>query len=62
MNGPDADTKPNKVDLLCTSCGGTFSAFLREMADQNELVTCPHCGCVQLPGSRHEHSDHSRAN
>jgi uncharacterized Zn-finger protein len=46
MNGPDADTKSMKADLMCTSCGGTFSAFLREMADQNEQVTCPYCGQV----------------
>jgi hypothetical protein len=31
------------IDLLCHECGKTFSAFLLQMADQNEKVVCPAC-------------------
>jgi formylmethanofuran dehydrogenase subunit E len=34
---------PDAIDLLCEKCGQTFSAFLHEMADQNEKVVCPNC-------------------
>jgi endogenous inhibitor of DNA gyrase (YacG/DUF329 family) len=32
------------IDVLCKNCGQTFTAFLQEMADKNEVVTCPCCG------------------
>jgi len=32
------------TEVLCKNCGQTFSAFLKEMADKNAEVTCPHCG------------------
>jgi hypothetical protein len=31
------------IEALCNHCGQTFSAFLREMADQNAKVVCPDC-------------------
>jgi len=31
------------IDALCPQCGQTFTAFLQEMADQNEKVVCPSC-------------------
>jgi hypothetical protein len=31
------------IDQLCEKCGATFSAFLHQMADQNERVVCPNC-------------------
>jgi hypothetical protein len=31
------------TDLLCHDCGHAFSAFLNEMAEQNEKVVCPNC-------------------
>ena len=33
----------DEIDMLCEECGQTFSAFLHEMADQNEKVVCPNC-------------------
>ncbi|MGA7079264.1 MAG: hypothetical protein WBQ43_21090 [Terriglobales bacterium] len=33
----------DSIDLLCERCGQTFSAFLHEMAEQNEKVVCPNC-------------------
>jgi hypothetical protein len=33
----------DEIDMLCEKCGQTFSAFLHEMADQNEKVVCPNC-------------------
>jgi|GEM_PF-2568060 hypothetical protein len=33
----------DSIDLLCEDCGQTFSAFLHQMADQNERVVCPNC-------------------
>ena len=33
----------DEIDMLCEQCGQTFSAFLHEMADQNEKVVCPNC-------------------
>ncbi len=32
------------IEVLCKSCGQTFTAFLKEMADKNAVVTCPCCG------------------
>jgi putative FmdB family regulatory protein len=32
------------IEMLCKNCGQTFTAFLKEMADQNAEVTCPYCG------------------
>ncbi|HXM61244.1 MAG TPA: hypothetical protein VN950_10340 [Terriglobales bacterium] len=32
------------TEVLCESCGKTFTAFLQEMADKNAAVTCPCCG------------------
>jgi hypothetical protein len=31
------------IEVLCKNCGQTFTAFLREMADKNAVVTCPCC-------------------
>ena len=31
----------DSIDQLCEKCGQTFSAFLHEMAEQNEKVVCP---------------------
>lgn len=33
----------DSIDRLCENCGQTFSAFLHEMAEQNEKVVCPNC-------------------
>jgi hypothetical protein len=33
----------DSIDLLCESCGETFSAFLHEMAEHNAKVVCPKC-------------------
>jgi hypothetical protein len=33
----------DSIDRLCENCGQTFSAFLHEMAAQNEKVVCPNC-------------------
>jgi hypothetical protein len=33
----------DSIDQLCEKCGHTFSAFLHEMAEQNEKVVCPNC-------------------
>jgi putative FmdB family regulatory protein len=32
------------IEVLCKNCGQTFTAFLKEMADKNAVVTCPGCG------------------
>jgi|HubBroStandDraft_5_1064220.scaffolds.fasta_scaffold56371_2 hypothetical protein len=37
------DTNQDAIDQLCSDCGKTFSAFLHQMADQNEKVVCPNC-------------------
>jgi hypothetical protein len=37
------DMSQDSIDLLCSKCGQTFSAFLHQMADQNEKVVCPNC-------------------
>jgi len=34
---------PDAIDMLCEKCGQTFSAFLHQMAEQNEKVVCPNC-------------------
>jgi len=31
------------VEVLCPVCGQTFTAFLKDMADKNAEVVCPHC-------------------
>jgi hypothetical protein len=31
------------VEVLCQNCGQTFTAFLKNMADKNARVVCPHC-------------------
>lgn len=36
-----------KVDVLCPHCGGTFSAFLKQMATHNQKIVCPKCGQEQ---------------
>jgi uncharacterized Zn-finger protein len=36
----------NEGDVLCKSCGKSLTTFLREMADHNEEVVCPHCGKI----------------
>jgi DNA-directed RNA polymerase subunit RPC12/RpoP len=33
----------DSMEVLCERCGQTFSAFLHEMAKQNEKVVCPDC-------------------
>jgi len=42
-NMNDANVSNDSIELLCNSCGKTFSAFLHEMADQNAKVVCPDC-------------------
>jgi hypothetical protein len=34
------------VDVLCKNCGTAFTAFLQQMADHNQKVTCPCCGAT----------------
>jgi predicted RNA-binding Zn-ribbon protein involved in translation (DUF1610 family) len=36
----------NQNHLLCEDCGETVTTFLREMAEHNAKITCPHCGKV----------------
>jgi len=36
----------NEDDVLCKGCGESLTTFLREMADHNAEVVCPHCGKV----------------
>lgn len=36
----------NEDDVLCKSCGESLTTFLREMADHNAEVVCPHCGKI----------------
>jgi len=37
------DMSKDSIELLCNHCGQTFSAFLHQMAEQNEKVVCPSC-------------------
>jgi uncharacterized Zn-finger protein len=34
----------NEDDVFCKGCSEVLTAFLREMADHNAEVVCPHCG------------------
>lgn len=36
----------NDDNTFCQGCGETLTTFLREMADHNAEVVCPHCGRV----------------
>jgi predicted RNA-binding Zn-ribbon protein involved in translation (DUF1610 family) len=36
----------NEDNVFCKSCGETLTTFLREMADHNAEVVCPHCGKI----------------
>ncbi len=36
----------NEDNAFCKGCGETLTTFLREMAEQNAEVVCPHCGKV----------------
>ncbi|MGE5726480.1 MAG: MJ0042-type zinc finger domain-containing protein [Acidobacteriota bacterium] len=36
-----------RVDVVCPRCGATFTAFLKQMAAQNQKVVCPKCGGEQ---------------
>jgi uncharacterized Zn-finger protein len=42
--------KTNNNDIFCEGCGATLTNFLREMADHNAQVVCPHCGKVYGQG------------
>jgi len=33
-----------EIELTCKDCGKTFTTFLKEMAEHNAKVVCPHCG------------------
>jgi len=33
-----------EAEVVCKNCGTTFSAFLEQMAEQNQKVVCPKCG------------------
>jgi len=33
-------------NVFCKGCGEALTTFLREMADHNAEVVCPHCGKV----------------
>ena len=35
-----------KDNAFCKGCGEALTIFLREMADHNAEVVCPHCGKV----------------
>jgi DNA-directed RNA polymerase subunit RPC12/RpoP len=37
------------VEVLCQHCGQTFTAFLKDMADKNAGVVCPHCANQAAP-------------
>jgi len=37
------------VEVLCQYCGQTFTAFLKDMADKNDRVVCPHCANQAAP-------------
>jgi len=34
----------NEDNVFCKGCGEALTTFLREMADHNAEVVCPHCG------------------
>jgi uncharacterized Zn finger protein (UPF0148 family) len=36
----------NGENVLCENCAEALTTFLREMADHNGQVVCPHCGKV----------------
>jgi uncharacterized Zn-finger protein len=36
----------NKEEVFCKDCGEALTTFLREMADHNAEVVCPHCGKI----------------
>jgi hypothetical protein len=44
MTGAEKTMAEPTIEVLCKNCGQTFTAFLKEMADKNAVVTCPCCG------------------
>jgi predicted nucleic acid-binding Zn-ribbon protein len=36
----------NEDNVFCKGCSEVLTTFLREMADHNAEVVCPHCGKI----------------
>jgi predicted Zn finger-like uncharacterized protein len=43
-------------ELTCKNCSKTFLVFLKQMAERNQKIVCPHCG------QQHAYGDHALSN
>lgn len=44
MSQSDAQSSPNYVSCRCQHCGGGIEFDAAELAEENSIVPCPHCG------------------